>query len=137
MKKTLNFPSLTNFLNLVKFEHSIFALPFALSGALLVKENGLPELWTIFWIILAMIGARSFAMSVNRIIDKDIDLKNPRTQNRELPKGIISNKQAVLFSVISLLVLLYATLQLPRVCLYLLPVAAIWFLIYPLIKEII
>lgn len=135
MKKSLTFSFLTNFLNLIKFEHSIFALPFALSGALLVKENGLPELSTIFWIILAMVGARSFAMSVNRIIDRDIDSKNPRTKDREIPKGIITNKQAVLFSVISLLVLLYATLQLPRVCLYLLPLAALWFLIYPFTKR--
>ena len=80
MKKILNTLPLTNFLNLIKFEHSVFALPFALSGALLASTNGLPSLNTLMWIILACIGARSFAMSINRIIDKDIDLKNPRTQ---------------------------------------------------------
>lgn len=127
--------TLTNFLNLVKFEHSIFALPFALSGALLVKQNGLPELKIIFWIIIAMTSARSFAMSINRIIDKDIDLKNPRTNTRELPQRKISYKNAIIFSLVSLLIFIYATLQLPRMCLLLLPIAIIWFYIYPFTKR--
>ncbi|MBI1857692.1 MAG: 4-hydroxybenzoate octaprenyltransferase [Candidatus Melainabacteria bacterium] len=125
----------TKYLNFIKFEHSVFALPFALSGALLAKENGFPELGSIFFIILAAASARSLAMSLNRIIDKDIDSKNPRTKNRELPKGTISINQAVIFSVISLILLLYATLQLPRICLYLLPIAGIWFFIYPFTKR--
>ena len=126
---------LTKYLNFIKFEHSVFALPFALSGALLAKENGFPELSTIFWIILATVGARSLAMSLNRILDKEIDSKNPRTENRELPKGLISMNKAVLFSIISFLVLVFATLQLPRICLYLLPIAAIWFFTYPFTKR--
>ncbi len=126
---------LTNFLNFIKFEHTVFALPFALSGALLASENGFPKLSTIFWIILAMAGGRSFAMSINRIIDKDIDLKNPRTKIRELPQGIITNPQAILFSIIALVLFIYAALQLPRICLYLLPIAAIWFYIYPYTKR--
>ena len=85
--------ALTKYLNFIKFEHSVFALPFALSGALLAKENGFPELSTIFWIILAAVSARSLAMSLNRILDKDIDSKNPRTENRELPQKIISIKK--------------------------------------------
>ena len=135
MKKVLNLSSLTNFLNLIKFEHTVFALPFALSGALLASENSLPDICTIFWIILAMASGRSFAMSINRIIDKDIDLKNPRTKSREIPQGKITLNQAVLFSVISLLVFIYATLQLPKICLLLLPIAAIWFYIYPFTKR--
>ena len=136
INKILNSLSfLTNFLNLIKFEHSVFALPFALSGAILAGKNGLPKLTTIFWIILACISARSFAMSINRIIDKDIDLKNPRTKDRELPQKIISTNQAVLFSIISLIILIYATHELPRICLLLLPIAALWFFIYPFTKR--
>lgn len=126
---------LTNLLNFIKFEHSIFALPFALSGALLATNNTFPNIHTIGWIVLAMVGGRSFAMSVNRIIDKDIDTKNPRTENRELPKGSLTKNQAMLFSLISLFIFIYATLQLPKICLYLLPVAGIWFYIYPYTKR--
>lgn len=135
IKKILTFPILTNFLNLIKFEHSIFALPFALSGALLVSDHGLPKVNIIFWIILAMFGARSLAMSVNRIVDKEIDFKNPRTKNRELPQEKLSKNQAVIFSLISFLILLYATLMLPKICLLLLPIAAIWFFVYPFTKR--
>ena len=126
---------LTHLLNFIKFEHSVFALPFALSGALLAVPDGLPKFPVILWIILTMVGARSFAMSVNRILDKEIDLKNPRTALRELPQGILTNKQATIFSLTSLFVLIYAVLQLPRICLFLLPVAVIWFYIYPFTKR--
>ena len=126
---------ISKYLNFIKFEHSIFALPFALSGAFLVKDSGLPEIKTIFLIILAMIGARSFAMSINRIIDSDIDLKNPRTKNREIPEGKIKKSQAIIFSIIALLIFIYAVLNLPRICLFLLPVAALWFFIYPFTKR--
>ena len=126
---------LTNFLNLIKFEHSVFALPFVLCGSILATESSFPEFSTILWIILACVSARSFAMSVNRIIDKDIDFKNPRTKEREIPQGKVSLKAAILFSVISLFILIFAALQLPRICLLLLPVAAIWFFIYPFTKR--
>ena len=109
-----------NYFNFIKFEHSIFALPFALSGAFLVKESGLPEVKTIFLIILAMVGARSFAMSINRIIDANIDLKNPRTKNRELPGGKIKRSNAIIFSIISFIIFIYAALNLPRICFLLL-----------------
>lgn len=132
MNKLLN---LTNLLNLIKFEHSIFALPFALSGAILATSNSFPSLTTMFWIILAMVSARSLAMSLNRIIDKEIDLKNPRTKDRELPSGKLSHKQAILFALLSLVVFIFSTLQLPRLCLYLLPIAVIWFFIYPYTKR--
>ncbi len=123
------------YLSFIKFEHSIFALPFALSGALLAKENGLPNFISIFWIVLAMVGGRSFAMAVNRIFDKEIDLKNPRTKDREIPSGKITNTQAIVFSLISLFLFIYAALNLPRICLYLLPIAAFWFLMYPFTKR--
>jgi 4-hydroxybenzoate polyprenyltransferase len=123
------------YINFIKFEHSIFALPFAFSGALLVKDKGLPEALTILWIVLAMVGGRSFAMAINRILDKEIDSKNPRTKNREIPSGEITNNQAIIFSIISLITFIYAALQLPKICLYLLPIAVIWFFIYPLTKK--
>ncbi len=126
---------ISNYFNFIKFEHSIFALPFALSGTFLVKDSGLPEARTIVLIILAMVGARSFAMSINRIIDTNIDLKNPRTKNRELPEGKIKLSNAIIFSIISLLVFIYAALNLPRICLLLLPIAAVWFFIYPFTKR--
>jgi 4-hydroxybenzoate polyprenyltransferase len=76
-------------LAMIKFEHTLFALPFAFLGALLAA-SGLPTLWQIVWITVAMIGARSAAMTFNRIVDRDIDAKNPRTDRRELPAGKLS-----------------------------------------------
>ena len=70
-------------LRMIKFEHTLFALPFAFLGAVLAAD-GLPTIWQIFWITTAMIGARSAAMSFNRIADRHIDAANPRTANREL-----------------------------------------------------
>src|ERR1700681_505642 len=81
-------------LEMIKFEHSVFALPFALTGALLaIREGGLGAraAWVrIGWIVLAMIGARSAAMAFNRLIDSDIDARNPRTRMRHLPAGALS-----------------------------------------------
>jgi 4-hydroxybenzoate polyprenyltransferase len=76
-------------LGMIKFEHTLFALPFAFLGAVLAAD-GLPNLWQILWITLAMVGARSAAMTFNRIVDRDIDAANPRTKNRELPTGKLS-----------------------------------------------
>ena len=135
MQKKNFLTKILNYFNFIKFEHSVFALPFALSGAFLVKEVGLPDIRIIALIILAMVSARSFAMSVNRIIDADIDLKNPRTKNREIPEGRIKKYNAVVFSLISLLIFIYSALNLPKICLLLLPIAVVWFLIYPFTKR--
>ena len=89
------------FMEMIKFQHSIFALPFAFLGAFL-SEMKVPSLITIFWITLAMVGARSFAMAVNRLIDIEIDRRNPRTAERALPKGLVSVWNVILFSLISL-----------------------------------
>lgn len=79
---------------MIKFEHSIFALPFALTGALLAfRESGFPApgAWrTVAWIIVAMVGARSAAMAFNRLVDADIDAQNPRTKMRHIPAGLLS-----------------------------------------------
>src|SRR5688572_10012179 len=83
-------------LEMIKFEHTLFALPFAFLGAVMAA-NGLPTWWQILWITVAMVGARSAAMTFNRIIDRDFDAANPRTANRELPSGKLSVRFAWLF----------------------------------------
>src|SRR5438445_9259662 len=88
-------------LDMIKFEHSVFALPFAMTGALLAfRESGFsaPDLWRkLLWIAVAMVGARSAAMAFNRLVDSDIDARNPRTRTRHLPAGILSRGFAWLF----------------------------------------
>src|SRR5438309_114575 len=80
-------------LDMIKFEHSVFALPFALTGALLAYRNGarVAEIgWKLAWIVVAMVGARSAAMAFNRLVDSEIDGRNPRTRMRHLPAGLLS-----------------------------------------------
>jgi len=86
---------------LVKFEHTIFALPFAYVGAFLAVD-GVPTAHDLFWITLAMVGARSFAMALNRLIDARIDGLNPRTAARELPSGALSAAEVIGFCAASL-----------------------------------
>ncbi|HCW93225.1 MAG TPA: 4-hydroxybenzoate octaprenyltransferase, partial [Flexistipes sinusarabici] len=76
------------FFRMIKIEHSLFALPFAFTGALLAAR-GIPSLWKIFWIFVAMVNARTIAMGLNRVVDAEIDSKNPRTADREIPAGKI------------------------------------------------
>ncbi len=84
-------------LEMIKFEHSVFALPFALTGAMLAVD-GWPSWQQVFWIIVAMVGARSAAMAFNRIADRKIDARNPRTQSRALPAGHLSLRFAAGFT---------------------------------------
>jgi 4-hydroxybenzoate polyprenyltransferase len=113
-------------LDMIKFEHSIFALPFALTGALLAwrdAEFQIPDLAIRFvWIVVAMVGARSAAMAFNRILDTDIDARNRRTANRHLPAGLLSQRFAWGFTVVSSLVFLWAARELGTLCLLLAPV---------------
>src|SRR6187455_2393713 len=98
------------FYSLVKFEHTIFALPFAYVGAFLAV-GGVPSAHDLWWITVAMIGARSLAMALNRLIDAGIDARNPRTAGRELPAGRLSVSAVVLFCIASLVVFLVAVWQ--------------------------
>jgi 4-hydroxybenzoate polyprenyltransferase len=112
-------------LEMIKFEHSVFALPFALVGALLAARAGgsLPTWRQILWIVVAMVGARSAAMTMNRIADIEYDLRNPRTANRALPKGELSVGFAVAFTILASAVLVVAAWQLNPLALKLSPVA--------------
>ncbi|WP_270171585.1 UbiA-like polyprenyltransferase [Paenibacillus sp. SYP-B4298] len=126
------------FLEMIKFEHSIFALPFAFVGAILgavVLEQRLP-LWSeIGWIILAMIGARSAAMGLNRLIDQAIDLRNPRTANRALPAGLLKAGEVLVFIAISFVLLFVAAFRLDPLSVKLLPVAVFMLVIYSYTKR--
>ncbi len=112
-------------LEMIKFEHSVFALPFALVGALLAARagGGLPTWRQILWIVVAMVGARSAAMTMNRIADLEYDRRNPRTANRALPAGHLSEGFAWAFTILASAVLVVAAWQLNPLALKLSPVA--------------
>ncbi len=120
---------------LVKFAHTVFALPFALAGAFLARM-AFPSWATIGWIVLAMVGARSLAMALNRLIDARIDAANPRTASREIPSGRLSRSQVAGFSVASFAVLIVAVSQLPRLTWYLWPIPVALFVVYPYVKRV-
>lgn len=123
---------------MIKFEHTIFALPFAFMGALLgsvVVLDKLPSWAQIGWIVLAMVGARTAAMALNRIIDKTIDGKNPRTAMRAIPAGLISSKEAIVYVILSFLLLFWATSHLSPLSTKLLPIAVFFLVIYSYTKR--
>ncbi len=109
-------------LEMIKFEHTLFALPFAFTGALLAA-NGIPSGRTILWITVAMVGARSAAMGFNRWADRKIDAENPRTRDRALPKGLVTPLQVIVFTAVSSAVLAFAAYMLNPLSFYLSPVA--------------
>jgi len=119
---------------LVKFEHTIFALPFAYVGAVLAV-GGIPSGHALFWITVAMVGARSLAMALNRLIDARIDAANPRTAGRELPSGALSVAAVVAFCVAALVVYLVAVWQLNPFVRPLAPVPVVMFVVYPYLKR--
>jgi len=126
------------FLDMIKFEHTLFALPFAFVGAILgavAQEQRLPEWSEIGWILLAMVGARSAAMGLNRLIDKAIDARNPRTAIRALPAGLLKSGEVVLFILISLALLFWAASQLNGLSMKLLPIAVFMLVFYSYTKR--
>ncbi len=122
------------YLRMIKFSHSVFALPFAFTGAILAA-SGLPSLNQLLWITLAMVGARSGAMGLNRIIDRKIDASNPRTANREIPSGKIMVRDAVIFTLISFTLLVFAAYKLNPLCLKLSPAAIAVLIFYSYTKR--
>ena len=120
---------------MIKFSHSVFALPFALSGAVLAaREAGIAAI-QILWIIVAMVGARSAAMGFNRLVDRGVDGANPRTMNRELPRGIVSVRVVTMFVLLSGAVLIVAAYQLNSLCFYLSPLVLAVLLLYSYTKR--
>ncbi len=114
-------------LDMIKFEHSVFALPFALTGALLAwRDCGFQVAglrWRFLWILVAMVAARSAAMAFNRLLDSDIDARNRRTASRHLPAGLLSARFAWGFTTVASLVFLWAARELGFLCFVLAPVA--------------
>lgn len=122
------------FASLVKIEHTLFALPFAYVGAFLAVD-GVPSAHDLLWITVAMVGARTLAMGLNRLIDAGIDARNPRTAGRELPSGILRPWHVVGLCLASLAVFLVAVFQLDPIVRWLWPIPVIGFVVYPYLKR--
>jgi 4-hydroxybenzoate polyprenyltransferase len=126
------------FLEMIKFEHTIFALPFAFMGAILggIMENDKLPAWSeIGWIVLAMVGARSAAMGLNRLIDAGIDALNPRTEKRAIPAGLLKVGEVVAFVIVSFALLIWASTQLNPLCVKLMPIAVFMLVLYSYTKR--
>jgi 4-hydroxybenzoate polyprenyltransferase len=122
------------FASLVKIEHTVFALPFAYIGALLAVGE-FPSAHDLVWITLAMIGARSLAMGLNRVVDAEIDARNPRTAGRELPAGLLSRVQVTAFCGLAFALYLVACFQLDPLVRWLWPIPVAGFVVYPYLKR--
>jgi 4-hydroxybenzoate polyprenyltransferase len=131
-ESALRYPKL--FASLVKVEHTVFALPFAYVGAFLAVD-GVPSAADVIWITLAMVGARSLAMALNRLIDAGIDARNPRTAGRELPRGALTRTQVLLFSLAALGLFVAAVYQLEPIVRWLWPIPVAAFVVYPYLKR--
>jgi 4-hydroxybenzoate polyprenyltransferase len=128
-------PITARFARLVKIEHTVFALPFAYVGAFLAVD-GAPSTHDLLWITLAMVGARSLAMALNRLIDAGIDARNPRTAGRELPSGQLSVAQVAVFCAASLALFVVSVWQLAPLTHVLWPIPVAGFVIYPYLKRL-
>jgi 4-hydroxybenzoate polyprenyltransferase len=122
------------FASLVKIEHTVFALPFAYIGALLAVGD-IPSAHDLVWITLAMVGARSLAMGLNRLIDAEIDARNPRTAGRELPAGHLSRVQVTAFCALAFALYLTSCFQLDPLVRWLWPIPVAGFVLYPYLKR--
>ncbi|MDO7785943.1 UbiA-like polyprenyltransferase [Desulforamulus aquiferis] len=122
------------FLEMIKVEHTLFALPFAYIAALLTEQK-IPSLHNILWITLAMVGARTAAMSINRLVDRHIDAKNPRTAGRALPKGMLGVNEVWLYTMLSFGLLAVSAYNLSTLALQLFPVAVFFLSFYSFTKR--
>ena len=123
------------FASLVKFEHTIFALPFAYVGAFLAVD-GYPGTANIVWLTLAMVGARTLAMALNRLVDAELDARNPRTAGREIPAGLLSRAQVWGLCAAALALYLVAAFQLDPIVRWLWPIPVVMFVVYPYLKRV-
>jgi 4-hydroxybenzoate polyprenyltransferase len=119
---------------MIKLEHTVFALPFALSG-LILATDALPALSTVLFTVLAFAGARAAAMTLNRLIDSEIDARNPRTNTRAIPAGRIGKRAAILFAIAGFALMIGSASQLPPLCLWLSPIAVFWLSFYSFTKR--
>ena len=124
----------TLFARLVKIEHSVYALPFAYAGAFLAAGSA-PTWAQLVWITVAMVGARSAAMALNRLIDAGLDARNPRTAERELPAGRLGRREVWVFTGVSVALLVVAAFNLSEPCRYLWPIPLAAFVLYPYTKR--
>lgn len=120
---------------MIKFPHTLFALPFAFMGALLASREVPFTLSQLFWILIAMVGARNVGMAWNRLADKEIDALNPRTRDRALPRRLVTEREVIIFIILSLLLLLLAAFKLNPLCVKLYPVAVLILFLYPFTKR--
>jgi 4-hydroxybenzoate polyprenyltransferase len=123
------------FASLVKIEHTVFALPFAYVGTFLAAD-GWPGAGDLLWVTVAMVGARTLAMSLNRLVDAELDAHNPRTATRELPSGVLRPAQVVALSAAALAVFLVAVFQLDPIVRWLWPIPVGMFFVYPYLKRV-
>jgi 4-hydroxybenzoate polyprenyltransferase len=123
------------FARLVRLEHTVFALPFAYVGALLAA-GGWPGWEAMGWITVTMAGARTLAMSINRLVDAEIDARNPRTASRELPSGALSRGQVLALCAVSLVLYVLAAFQLDPIVRWLWPIPVVLFVVYPYLKRV-
>jgi len=126
---------LVTYLSFIRFSHSVFALPFALTGALLAWRTAPFEWRQILWVIVAMVSARSAAMGFNRLVDARMDALNPRTASREIPRGMLSRGDAAIFVVVTSAIFIVSAFQLNRTCGWLSPVALAIVFWYSLAKR--
>lgn len=126
--------SFFTFLKMIKLEHSLFALPFAFVGMFLAA-NGMPSWNVILWVVVAMVGARSAAMGLNRYADAEIDARNPRTASREIPAGNISKTATIFYIILSLAVYFLAAVMLNRLTAILSPIPILIFILYAYAKR--
>ncbi len=131
---TATIPLSRRLASLVRVEHTVFALPFAYVGALLAID-GWPGLADMVWVTVAMVGARTLAMSLNRLVDAEIDARNPRTAARELPSGTLSRAHVLVLSGVSLAIFLLAVSQLDPIVRWLWPIPVAMFVVYPYLKR--
>jgi 4-hydroxybenzoate polyprenyltransferase len=123
------------FASLVRIEHTVFALPFAYVGAFLAA-GGWPGAHDLLWVTVAMVGARTLAMALNRLVDAELDARNPRTAGRELPRGALTMRQVAVLCALALGLFLLAVFQLDPVVRWLWPVPVALFFVYPYLKRV-
>lgn len=134
LKKNMIFRKIKIFLEMIKFEHSVFALPFAYVG-MWTAAGGFPGVRIFLWVTAAMICLRTCAMSLNRLIDQNIDGLNPRTQNRAMPAGLLERRFVWAVSILTAVLFVFSASRLNALCFYLSPIPLILVMIYPYLKR--